>query len=528
MAARVLVSDDLSTEAVRILQAAGLEVDVKAGLKADELENIIAGYDGLAVRSATKVTARLLGLATRLKVIGRAGVGVDNVDLDAATRRGVVVMNTPGGSAVTVAELALALMLSLSRHVPAATASVKAGKWEKKRFQGHEMAGKVLGVVGIGMIGSVLVERAVAMKMRAIAYDPFISAEAAAKLGAELVDLDTLWGRADVISLHVPLTDQTRNLVNASTLAKMKKGALLLNCARGGIVDEKALAEALASGHLAGAALDVFDKEPPAADHPLFALDNFVCTPHLGASTEEAQSAVAVAIAEQLVGYLVRGEVKNAVNVQGLPKEVLDQLAPYMPLVERLGSLVAQLALPGPTEVVIEVSGELASVPMKPLAHRALVGILRHFLDTPVNEVSAPAIAKDRGIVVREVRSAESHDYASLVTVRLKGAGGEVSAAGTVYGKRDTRVVGVNAFRVEAVPEGHVILCENDDAPGVVGNLGTALGAAGVNIARISLSRLEDRSRAFAYLNVDSPPTAEVLDRVRALPHVRSVKAIVL
>jgi D-3-phosphoglycerate dehydrogenase/(S)-sulfolactate dehydrogenase len=526
MAARVLVSDDLSAEAVRILQAAGLEVDVKVGLKPAELEEIVGGYDGLAVRSATKVNAKLLARATRLKVIGRAGVGVDNVDLDAATRRGIVVMNTPGGSSVTVAELALALMLSLSRHVPAATASVKAGKWEKKRFQGHEMAGKVLGVVGIGAIGSVLVERAAAMKMRVVACDPFISAEAAAKLGAELVDLDTLWRVADVVSLHVPLSDQTRHLVNASTLAKMKKGALLLNCARGGIVDEKALAEALASGHLAGAALDVFETEPPPPDHPLFAIESFVCTPHLGASTEEAQAAVAVAIAEQLVAYLLRGEVKNAVNVQGLPREVLDQLAPYMPLAERLGSLAAQIAPPGPTEVVIEVSGDLAGVPMKPLANRAMVGILRHFLDTPVNEVSAPAIAKDRGIVVREVRSAESQDYASLVAVRLRGPGGEVHAAGTVYGKRDARVVGVNAFRVEAVPEGHVILCENDDAPGVVGNLGTALGAAGVNIARISLSRLEDRSGAFAYLNVDSPPSAEVLERVRALPHVRTVRAI--
>ncbi|MFO0580644.1 MAG: phosphoglycerate dehydrogenase [Anaeromyxobacter sp.] len=528
MAARVLVSDDLSPEAVRILQAAGLEVDVKVGLKPEALEELIGGYDGLAVRSATKVTAKLLAKAERLKVIGRAGVGVDNVDLDAATRKGVVVMNTPGGSSVTVAELALAHMLALSRHVAAATASVKAGKWEKKKFQGHELAGKTLGVVGIGAIGSALVERARAMHMKIVAYDPFISAEAAAKLGAELLKLDELWGRADVVSLHVPLTEQTKNLVNASTLAQMRKGALLVNCARGGIVDEKALADALASGHLGGAALDVFEKEPPAPDHPLFAIDTFVCTPHLGASTEEAQSAVAIAIAEQLAAYLVRGEVKNAVNVQGLPKEVLAQLSPYLPLAERLGSLAAQLAPPGAQEVTVEVSGELASVPMKPLANRALTGILRHFLDTPVNEVSAPAMAKDRGIAVREVRSAEAHDYASLVAVKLKGPAGEVEVAGTVYGKRDVRVVRVNAFRVEAVPEGHVILCENDDAPGVVGNLGMALGGAGVNIARISLSRLEDRSRAFAYLNVDSPPAPEVLERVRALPHVRSVKVIKL
>jgi D-3-phosphoglycerate dehydrogenase/(S)-sulfolactate dehydrogenase len=524
MASRVLVSDDLSPEAIRVLKEAGFEVDVKVGLKPDALEQIIGGYDGLAVRSATKVTAKLLEKATRLKVVGRAGVGVDNVDLEAATRRGVVVMNTPGGSSVTVAELALAMILSLYRHVPAATASVKSGKWEKKRFQGHEIAGKTLGVVGIGNIGSVLVERALGMKMRVVAYDPFITPEAAGKLGAELVDLETLWREADVISLHVPLTDQTRNLVGASTIAKMKKGAILVNCARGGVVDEKALADGLASGHLGGAALDVFEKEPPAADHPLFAQDAFVCTPHIGASTEEAQSAVAVAVAEQLVAYLRDGVVKNAVNAPGLPKEVMDQLAPYLPLAEKLGSLAAQLAPQGAADVAVEVSGELAAIPMRPLSARVLVGLLRHFLETPVNEVNAPAIARERGIHVREVRSAEPHDWASLVTVTVRGAGGETSVAGTVYGKREARIVRVGAFRVEAVPEGHVIVCENDDAPGVVGNLGTALAAAGVNIARISLSRLDDRSGAFSFINVDSAPTAETLERLRRLPHVRSVK----
>jgi D-3-phosphoglycerate dehydrogenase/(S)-sulfolactate dehydrogenase len=306
----------------------------------------------------------------------------------------------------------------------------------------------------------------------------------------------------------------------------MKKGALLVNCARGGIVDERALADALASGHLGGAALDVFEKEPPPADHPLLALESFACTPHLGASTEEAQSAVAVAVAEQLAAFLVYGVVKNAVNVPGLPKEVLDQLAPYLPLAEKLGSLAAQLAPPGPSEVTVEVAGELGAIPMRPLTARALVGLLRQFLETPVNEVNAPAIAKDRGIAVTEVRSAEPHDYASLITVTVRGQAGAATVAGTVYGKREARIVRVDGFRVEAVPEGPVILCENDDAPGVVGNLGTALGDAGVNIARISLSRREDRSRAFAFLNVDSAPGAEILERLRKLPHIRSVRAI--
>jgi D-3-phosphoglycerate dehydrogenase/(S)-sulfolactate dehydrogenase len=525
---RVLVSDDLSPEAVKILQDAGLQVDVKVGLKPEALEAIIADYDGLAVRSATKVTAKLLEKATRLKVVGRAGVGVDNVDLPAATRRGVVVMNTPGGSSTTVAELALAMILSLYRHVAAATASVKSGKWEKKKFQGRELAGKTLGVVGIGNIGSILVDRCLAMKMRVIAYDPFISPEAAGKLGVTLVELEAIWREADVISLHVPLTEQTRNMVNAVTLAKMKPGAILVNCARGGVVDETALAASLKAGHLGGAALDVFAQEPPPADHPLFALDNVVLTPHLGASTEEAQVAVALAVAEQMARYLRLGEVKNAVNVPSLPQEVLAQLGPYLPLAEKLGSLAAQLAPPGPTEVVVSVAGDLSAAPGRPLASRALVGLMRHALETPVNEVSAPAVAKERGIVLREERVVDPVDYAGLLTVTVRGKGGEAVVAGTVYGRSDARIVRVNAFRLEAVPEGHVILCENDDAPGVVGNLGTALGIAGVNIARISLSRTDDRSRAFCFLNVDSAPEAAVLERLRALPHVRSVRAIQL
>ncbi|MCM2334110.1 MAG: phosphoglycerate dehydrogenase [Anaeromyxobacteraceae bacterium] len=525
---RVLVSDDLSAEAVKILKDAGLEVDVKVGLKPDELEAIIGGYDGLAVRSATKVTARLLDKATRLKVVGRAGVGVDNVDLAAATRRGVVVMNTPGGSSTAVAELAHAMILSLFRPGAAATASVKTGRWEKKRFQGRELAGKTLGVVGIGNIGSILVDRCLAMKMRVLAYDPFISPEAAARLGVTLTDLEGIWREADAISLHVPLTDQTRNMINATTLARMKRGAVLVNCARGGIVDEAALAAALASGHLGGAALDVFDAEPPPASHPLLGLDNVVLTPHLGASTEEAQVAVALAVAEQMAQYLQAGEVTNAINVPSLPREVLAQLGPYLPLSERLGSLVGQLIPAGPEEVVVSVSGHLAKAPTRALANKVLVGLLRHVLDTPVNDVSAPAAAQERGLVLREERAVEHRDYVSLLTVTVRGKGGEVSVAGTVYGKAEARLVRVNAFRVEAVPEGPIILCENDDAPGVVGNLGTTLGEAGVNIARISLSRTDDRSRAFAFLNVDSVPGPAVLERVRSLPHVRSVRTITL
>jgi len=458
--------------------------------------------------------------------VGRAGVGVDNVDLDAATRRGVVVMNTPGGSAVTVAELTLAHMLALARHLPQATASVKSGKWEKKRFQGHELAGKTLGVVGIGNIGSVVGNRCQGLGMQVVAYDPFISLEAADKLGVTLVTLEDLWGRADVISLHVPLTEQTRHLVNATTLAKMKKGVFLVNCARGGVIDEQALAEALASGQVGGAALDVFEKEPVSPDNPLLKLDSFVCTPHLGAATEEAQAAVAVAIAEQLALYLTQGVAQNAINLPSLPREVLQRVAPYLALAQKLGALAAQLAPEGATEVRIETRGELSSAPSRPITSAVLKGLLRHVLDAQVNDVSAPAIAKERGLTVREEQVAEPTDYASLLTVAVRGKGTEVVVSGTVYGKQEARIVRVNQYRLEAVPEGDLILCENDDAPGVVGNLGNALGKAGVNIANIFLARDAERKGAVSLINVDSAPSAEVLEGLRKLPHVRRVSYI--
>src|SRR5512137_238544 len=526
MPARVLVADDLSAEGVEILRRAGLDVDVRVGLKPAELEACIGDYDAVVVRSATKITASVLERATHLRVVGRAGVGVDNVDLEAATRRGVVVMNTPGGSSVTVAELAVAMMLALSRHLVPATISTKAGKWEKKRFQGRELAGKTLGVVGIGNIGSVVVERALGLKMNVIAYDPFIAAEAAQRLGVELVSLDDVWARADVISLHVPLTDQTRNLVGAEALRKMRKGALLVNCARGGLVDEAALAEALASGHLGGAAMDVFEKEPVPADNPLLRLDNFVCTPHIGASTEEAQAAVAVAIAEQLAAFLTQGEVKNAVNVPSMSREALERFGPYLELAGKLGSLAAQIAPSGVREVRVSCAGDVAEAPPRPLTAAVLKGLLSHVEARPVNEVSAPGIARERGITVREEQAAGPQDYASLVTVSVAGPGAEAVVAGTVFGRGDPRIVRVNQFRLDAVPAGNIILCVNDDSPGVVGHIGTALGAAGVNIARISLSRDAAGAAAVSILNVDSEPSNPVLETLRAIPHVREVRRI--
>jgi D-3-phosphoglycerate dehydrogenase/(S)-sulfolactate dehydrogenase len=359
-----------------------------------------------------------------------------------------------------------------------------------------------------------------------VAYDPFISAEAASQLGVELVALDELWRRADVISLHVPLTEQTRNVVNAASIARMKKGVLLVNCARGGLVDEKALADAIASGHVGGAAFDVFDKEPVSPENPLLKLDGFICTPHLGASTEEAQAAVAVAIAEQLAAYLTRGEVRNAVNVPAMSREALERFGPYLGLCEKLGALAAQIATPGVREVRIAFAGDVAEAPQRPLTAAVLKGLLSHVEATPLNEVNAPGIARDRGITVREDRVAGHQDYASLVTVTVAGAGGEAVVAGTVFGHRDARIVRVNQFRLEAIPDGHIILCVNDDSPGVVGNIGTALGAAGVNIARISLSRDAAGQAAVSLLNVDSEPAEAVLATLRSLPHVRDVRRI--
>ncbi|HZH03776.1 MAG TPA: phosphoglycerate dehydrogenase [Myxococcaceae bacterium] len=521
---RVLVSDDLSAEGVEILrQGKGITVDVKVGLKAPELKAIIGEYDGLAVRSATKVTAEILEAGKNLKVVGRAGVGVDNVDLEAANRRGVVVMNTPGGNTITVAELTVAMMLSVSRHIAQATASIKSGKWEKKKFQGRELFNKTLGVIGIGNIGSAVVERCLGMKMKVVAYDPFISAEAAKAMGCELLSLEDVYRRSDYLSVHVPLTEQTRNLINKDAFAKMKKGAFLVNCARGGIVDEAALHDALASGHLGGAAFDVFASEPVSPDHPLLKLDNFICTPHLGASTEEAQSNVALALAEQMVDFFSNGVIRNAINVPSVPREVLDQLGPWLNLAQKLGALVGQLSPEGVTEVEVGVSGELTQQPSKPIVVQALKGLLGQVWGESVNEVNAPVLAKERGIAVVEQRRGSLENFASSVTLKVKGKT-EVMVEGTLFGRHDPRIVRVNQFEIEAVPVGHLIAVHNRDVPGIVGKVGSLLGEAGVNIGRIHLSR--HGNEAFSLINVDSEPGAKVLESLRGIEGVKTVRHI--
>lgn len=526
---RVLVSDDLSAEGVEILRRGpGIEVDVKVGLKPDELKAIIGDYEGLVVRSATKVTADVLAAATKLRAIGRAGSGVDNIDVPAATRKGVVVMNTPGGNTITVAELTVSMMLALARHLPQATASTKSGKWEKKKFQGRELNGKTLGLVGAGNIGGAVAKRCIGFGMKVLAYDPFLTPEGAARLGVELASLDDITEKSDVISLHVPATAETKGLFNAARIARMKKGAFLVNCARGGLVDEAAVAEALKSGQLGGAAFDVFEKEPPAADNPLLACDNFICTPHIGASTEEAQSNVALAIADQLVDFLTTGTIRNAVNVPAVSPELREAVAPQLLLAEKLGSLAGQLRPPAVAEVELEVVGDdVPAEAMEALTTAALKGLLSRQVEGDVNEVNAPFIAKDRGIRVTQKRASSARDYTSLLTIRVKGPQGARSVAGSYFG-RSPRIVQIDRFSIDAAAEGHMLAINNVDKPGVIGSIGLALGEGGVNIAQFHLGRAEVGGDAFALITVDADPSGDVLAKLRALPHVKDVTPIEL
>ena len=532
---RILISDELSPESKTILERIpGAQVDFKPGLKAGELREIIGGYEALAVRSATKVTAELLAAAGKLKVIGRAGTGVDNIDLTAATRRGVVVMNAPGGNSVSVAEHTFALLLSLARSIGAASNSVKSGSWEKKKFSaGRELLGKTLGVVGTGNIGALVVQRAKAFGMKVIAYDPFLSDDAATKMGVELVSLPEIFVRADAITLHVPLTEQTKNMIGAVQLKSMKQGALLVNCARGGLVDEKALAESLKSKHLGGAALDVFETEPPAADHPLFSCESFIGTPHLAGSTEDAQEKVAVIVCESMVEFLSTGTIRNAVNVPSVSGEVLERMGPYLKLGEKLGAFAGQLAMNrecgAPEELEIVYAGEVAKHPSAPLTSAVLKGVLSTYLHENVNEISSPALARERGLSIKEVKTSDTPDFTSLMTLRLRcGKQLTTEVSGTIVGKREPRLVRVDRFEMEAVPEGCLIILHNTDAPGVIGNVGQALGEAKVNIAQFALARDKERKEALAVINVDSKVGDDLLEKLRKLPNVRRVHQVVL
>jgi D-3-phosphoglycerate dehydrogenase / 2-oxoglutarate reductase len=523
---RVLISDALSGAAVQIFKDRGIEVDFQPNLGKDKdrLAEAIDGFDGLAVRSATKVTSKILGRAGKLKVIGRAGIGVDNIDVPAATAKGIIVMNTPYGNSITTAEHAISLMLALARQIPAADISTQAGKWEKNRFMGVEITGKTLGVIGCGNIGSIVADRAHGLKMKVVAYDPYLSPERAVDLGVEKVELDELLRRADFVTLHTPLTERTRNVVDARALGLMKPGARLINCARGGLVDEAALRAALDSGHIAGAAFDVFTVEP-ATDNPLFGHPNVVCTPHLGAATTEAQENVALQVAEQMSDYLLRGAISNAVNFPSITAEEAPKLRPFIALAERLGSFAGQLTETGITRVHITYEGAIAQTKTRALTSAAIAGLLRPMLED-VNVVSAPVVAKERGVVVEETTRAAQGDYESLITLSVNTERGERSVSGTVYADGRPRIVNIKGIRMDAEFGPSMIYITNLDKPGFIGRFSSTLGDAGINIATFHVGRDAPGGNAVALIEIDGELPPDVLARVRALPQVQQAKPL--
>jgi D-3-phosphoglycerate dehydrogenase/(S)-sulfolactate dehydrogenase len=520
---RVVIADHLAPEGIEILERAGFTVDVRTGLPQAALALELKGCQVLIVRSATRVTAELIEAAPELRVIGRAGLAVDHIDLAAATRRGIVVMNAPSGLATSVAEHALALIFAVIRRISEADRSLRAGRWEKPRLAGRELRGKTLGVIGLGTIGSLVAERARALGMKVIGCDPFVSDERARALGVTRVDLDMLWPEADVVSLHVPATPETRHLVNPATLAQMKPGGYLVNCSRGGVVDEDALAAALRSGQLAGAALDVFETEPPDPSHPLFALETFVATPRIGASTPEAQGTVARQLAEQIVRFLKEGVLRNAVNAPNLGGDTLTRLAPWLTLAERLGNLAGQLWLGATSELVLTVSGKLAQQPLAPLAAQALKGLFAHFSDEPVNEYNAPILAEERGM---QIRTEVAEGEASRLGVSLRGPDRDLLLAGTLSVQREPRLVRLGDWDLDVLLAGTLLVVTTDDVPRMVGQLGMQLGEAGVNIGRLHLERSLQRGHSFMIFAIDSPCSLPLLEQLRRVPHVIEVAQV--
>ncbi|MEM7433970.1 MAG: phosphoglycerate dehydrogenase [Myxococcota bacterium] len=523
---RVLVSDKLAEAGLDVLrEAPGVELEFRPGMSEDELCDVIAEYDGLIIRSGTKVTPRVVEAADKLRVIGRAGIGVDNVDIPAASRRGIVVMNTPTGNSVTTAEHALALLASLARRIPQAVGSMRGGKWEKSKFQGREIAFKTLGIIGLGNIGRIVADRAQGLKMKVIGVDPVMNSERSAELGIELVEFDELLARADFITIHAPLTPDTKNLINDAAFDKMKSGALLVNAARGGIVDEAALARAIEAGKIGGAALDVFSEEPLNKESPLLGLDNVLCTPHLGASTSEAQQRVAVEIAEQAVAYLTDGLVTNAVNVPALPAETATRLEPYVGVAKALGSLIGQLDPIDVRELRVTCTGEAGELGVTPIARAALAGFLQHHLEEPVNPISAPYEAQERGIKLAEVKE-PSDRYSTTIRVTVTGERGIHTATGTPGRRGEPRLVGLEGYEIDAVMEGDVVVMRNLDRPGVIGAVGTLLGSKGMNVSRLQVGLDEKSGQALALWNVDATVPTDLLEALRAMDHVSSVQAL--
>lgn len=526
MAPRVLISDSLSPTAVEIFKSRGIDVTFEPGLGKDKekLLSMISDYDGLAIRSATKATDKLIAAADNLKVIGRAGIGVDNVDIPAATSRGIIVMNTPFGNSITTAEHAISMMLACARQIPAADNSTQAGKWEKSKFMGVEVTAKTLGLIGCGNIGSIVADRAIGLKMKVVAYDPFLTEERAIELGVEKADLDTLLARADFITLHVPKTDKTANILSADAINKMKKGVRIINCARGGLVDENALRAALDSGHVAGAAMDVFAEEP-ATDNVLFGAPNLICTPHLGAATTEAQENVALQVAEQMADFLTTGAVTNALNSPSISAEEAPRLAPFVKLAELVGSFAGQLTETAIEGITIEYAGDIAELNTQALSSSALAGVLRPLLST-VNVVSAPAMAKERGIALEETKRGQEGAYETYMRLTVTTERQKRSVAGTVFADGKPRLIQIKGINMEGEFAPHMLYVTNKDKPGFIGDLGSLLGAEKINIATFNLGRAEKGDDAIALVQVDEPVSEDVLTKIEALENVVQAKRL--
>ncbi len=522
---KVLVSDNIASGGIEILKKADLEVDVKTGMTEDELRECISEYDGIVIRSATKLTSDIIDAATNLKVIGRAGSGLDNVDKITATKKGIYVMNTPGGNTITTAEHTIALIFAVARNIPQATNSLKSQKWEKKRFMGIELFNKTLGIIGIGNIGSQVAKRMQAFNMNIIAYDPFLNEELALEMGVKKVSLEELFGESDFITIHTPLTPETDNLINRDTIAIMKDGVRIINCARGGIVNERDLHDAILSGKVAGAALDVLQKEPP-DDYSLISLDNVICTPHLGAATEEAQVNVAIAIAEQIVDFLINNTIRNAVNFPSIPADQVEKLSPYLLLAERLGTFASQIFEEEVVEIDIALKGEASEIDSEPVKIAAIKGFLTPILEETVNFVNAPFIAKERGIGIKETKGADAGDYHSMIGLNIKTRDKAFSLYGTLFSRKDPRIIRVNNHHIEIVPEGVMLFIKNLDRPGVIGGIGTILGENNINISRMHFGRESKEGMAISVVSVDEDVKKEIIEEMRKLPNILDVKLI--
>ena len=524
---KILVSDKLSDKGLDVLREnKEFKVDVKTDLKPEELKSIIKGYDAILVRSSTKVTREIIE-ASSLKVIGRAGVGLDNVDLEAATSKGIIVMNSPSGNTISTAEHTMSLMLALSRNIAPADKSMKAGEWNRSKFTGVELYNKVLGIVGLGRIGQAVAKRANSFGMKIITYDPFISNEVAAKLGIVLVDLNKLFAESDYITFHIPLTEETKDLISSGKITKLKKGVRIINCARGGIVNEADLAKALEEGKIAGAALDVYTNEPP-QNLPLVNFDNVLLSPHLGASTKEAQVNVAVEIAEQVRDALLGRGIRNAANFPSVTPDTYKVLQPMFNLTEKTGLLMGQLVEGRINSVEIVYSGEISKFDTTPLTMSVLKGLLTPVLKDTVNFVNALSLAKERSIKVKEEKSGEIEDFTNLVSLEIKTDKGQFRIAGSLFTKKDPRIVKINDFYVEAIPKGHMLIIYNEDKPGIIGNLGSVLGKHNINIAGMTFGRLKKGGSAITVLNIDSSPSPKVLDKINKLKHIKEVRSIKL